>query len=65
MSGNIHITITTKDGCFDEFHALAKEELAFTRGSEGFISIHTSSCNATNNRKFAEIRESEEDFNTN
>ena len=38
MSVTIHVTITTKcyiSGCFDEFHALAKEELAFTRGSKG------------------------------
>ena len=64
MSVTMHITITTKDGCFDEFHALAKEELAFTRGFKGCISIHTSSSKDTNTLKFAEIWETEEDFNT-
>ena len=64
MSVTVHITITTNDGCFDEFHALAKEELAFTRGSKDCISIHTSSWKATNTLKFAETWESEEDFNT-
>ena len=63
MSVTMHITITTKDGCFDEFHALAKEELAFTRGSEGCISIHTSSSRDTNTLKFAEVWKSQEDFN--
>ena len=63
MSVTIHVTITTKEGCFDEFHALAKEELAFTRGSKGCISIHTSSSKATNTLKFAEVWKSEEDFN--
>ena len=64
MSVTIHVTITTKEGCFDEFHALAKEELAFTRGSKGCISIHTSSSKATNTLKFVEVWESESDFNT-
>ena len=64
MSVTMHITITTIEGCFDEFHALAKEELAFTRGSKGCISIHTSSSRATNTLKFAEVWESESDFNT-
>ena len=63
MSVTMHITITTQDGCFDEFHDLAKQELAFTRGSKGFISIHTSSSKATNTFKFAEVWESEEVFN--
>ena len=60
----MHITITTKDGCFDDFHALAKEELAFTRGSEGCLSIQISSSKDTNTLKFAEIWESEADFDT-
>ena len=64
MSVTMHITIITKDGCFDEFHTLAKEELAFTRGSEGCIAIHTSSSRDTNTLKFAEVWESEDDFNT-
>ncbi len=64
MSVTIHVTIKTKEGCFDEFHALAKEELAFTRGSKGCISINTSSSRATNTLKFAEVWESESDFNT-
>jgi quinol monooxygenase YgiN len=64
MTITMHVTITTKDGCFDEFHALAKEELAFTRGSEGCLSIHTSSSRDTNTLKFAEVWESENDFNT-
>ena len=62
MSITMHITITTKDGCFDEFHALAKEELAFTRGSEGCISIHTSSSRDTNTLKFAGDGTSEDEF---
>ena len=64
MSVTMHINQTTKDGCFDQFHALAKEELAFTRGSEGCISIHTSSSKDTNTLKFAEVWESEDHFNT-
>ena len=64
MSVTMHITITTKEGCFDEFHSLAKEELAFTRGSEGCMSIHTSSSRTTNTFKFSEVWRSEEDFNT-
>jgi quinol monooxygenase YgiN len=64
MSVTMHITITTKDGCFDEFHALAKEELAFTRGSKGCVSIQTSSSKDTNTLKFAEVWDSEDDFNT-
>ena len=63
MSVTMHITIITKEGCFDEFHALAKKELAFTRGSSGQISIHTSSSKATNTLKFVEVWESESDFN--
>ncbi len=55
MSVAMHITIITKDDCFDEFHELAKEELAFTRGSEGCISIHTSSSRDTNSLKFTEV----------
>ena len=65
MSVTMHITIITKDGCFDEFHALAKEELSFTRRSEGCIAIHTSSSKDINTLKFAEVWESEDDFNTN
>ena len=64
MTVTMHITITTKDGCFDEFHALAKEELAFTRGSKGCVSIQTSSSKGTNTLKFAEVWDSEDDFNT-
>jgi hypothetical protein len=52
MSVTMHLTITTKEGCFDEFHALAKEELAFTRGSKGCESIHTTSSKDTNTLKF-------------
>jgi quinol monooxygenase YgiN len=64
MSITMHITIKTKDGCFDEFHALAKKELAFTRASQGCLSIHTSSSRNINTLKFAEVWESENDFNT-
>ena len=64
MSVTIHVTLTTKEGCFDEFHSLAKEELTFMRGSKGCISIHTSSSRDTNTLKFAEVWESESDFNT-
>ena len=63
MSVTMHITIINKDGCFDEFHDLAKEG-AFTRGSEGCISIHTSSSRDTNTFKFTEVWRSEKDFNT-
>ena len=61
MSVTMHITIKTKDGCFDEFHSLAKEELALTRGSKGCISIHTSSSRDTNTLKFAEVWNKEDD----
>ena len=64
MSITMYITITTKDGCFDDFHALAKEELAFTRDSTGCISIQTSSSRETNTFKFSEVWDSEDDFNT-
>ena len=64
MSVTMHITITTKNRCFDEFHALAQEEPAFTRGSEDCMSIHTSSTRNTNTLKFAEVWKSEEDFST-
>ena len=64
MSITMHVTITTKDGCFDEFHALAKKELEFTRSSRGCISIHTSSSSAKNTLKFTEVWESEHDFDT-
>ena len=42
----------------------SQKELAFTRGSEGCISIHTSSSKDTNTLKFAEVWNSEDDFNT-
>ena len=61
MSITMHITITTKDGCFDEFHALAKEELAFTRGFKGCLSIHISPSRDTNT---CGGLEHEDDFNT-
>jgi quinol monooxygenase YgiN len=46
------------------FHALAKDELVFTRGSKGCLSIQTSSSRETNTLKFAEVWNSEDDFNT-
>jgi hypothetical protein len=64
MSVTMHIMITTKDGCFDEFHALAKKKLIFTRGSEDYILIQTSSSQDTNTLEFTEVRKSENDFNT-
>ena len=62
MSVTMHCTLKSKDGCFDEFYNLAREELAFTRGSEGCVSIQTSSSKETNTFKFIEIWENEEDF---
>ena len=64
MSVIMHITITTEYDCFDDLQALAKEELAFTRGLKGCIPIHTSSSKDTNTLKFAEVWESVENFNT-
>ena len=64
MSITMHVTITTKVDCFDEFCALAKKELAFTRGSHGCLAIHTSSSRKTNTLKFTEVWESEHHFNT-
>ena len=55
MSITMHVTVTAKDGCFEEFYNLAKDELAFTRGSEGCQSIYTSSSKETNTLKFVEI----------
>ena len=52
MSVTMHCTLKSKDGCFDEFYNLAQEELAFTRGSEGCVSIQTSSSKQTNTFKF-------------
>ncbi len=63
MSVTMHCTLKTKDECFDEFYNLAREELAFTRGSEGCISIQTSSSKEANTFKFIEIWENEELFN--
>ena len=63
MSITMHVTITTKDGCFDQFHSLAKDELAFTRASEGCHSIHASSCKETNTLKFVEVWDNEDLFN--
>ena len=63
MSVTMHCTLKSKDGCFDEFYDLAREELAFTRGSEGCMSIQTSSSKETNTFKFIEIWENEDFFN--
>ena len=40
MSVTMYITITTKDGCFDEIHALAKEELAVPRTASQSTLLH-------------------------
>ena len=64
MSVIMDIAITTNDGCFDEFHAFANEELAFTRGLQGCTVSHISSFRNTNTAQFAEIWDSDEDFNT-
>ena len=64
MSVTRDITTTTKDGCFNKFHTLAKEELAFTRGSKGCVSIQTASSKDTNTLKFPEVWDNEGDFNT-
>jgi len=63
MSITMHVTVTAKDGCFEEFYNLAKDELAFTRGSEGCQCIHTSSSKETNTLKFVEIWDNEDSFN--
>ena len=52
MSVTVQVTITTKEGCFDDFYALAKNKLEFTRGFDGCHAVYTSSSKATNNLKF-------------
>ena len=63
MTITLNISLKTEDGCFDDFHALTKEELTFTRGSKGCQSIQTSSSKNTNTLKFAEVWDSDDDFN--
>ena len=62
MSVTVHVTIRTKEGCFDDFYALAKSELAFTRGFDGCHAVYTSSSKDTNTLKFIEIWDSEDAF---
>lgn len=57
------VTLKTKEGCFDEFYNLAREELAFTRGSKGCKSILVSTTREANTLKFVEFWEDEESFN--
>ena len=57
------VTLKTKEGCFDEFYNLAREELAFTRGSKGCKSILVSTNREANTLKFVEFWEDEASFN--
>ena len=56
------VTLVTKDGCFDEFYNLAKEELAFTRQSKGCKSILVSTNRETNTMKMVQFWEDEASF---
>ena len=56
------VTLVTKDGCFDEFYNLAKEELAFTRQSKGCKSILVSTNRETNTMKLVQFWEDEASF---
>ena len=51
------VTLKTKDGCFDEFYNLAKEELAFTRQSKGCKSILVSTNREINTMKMVQFWE--------
>ena len=56
------VTLVTKDGCFDEFYNLAKQELAFTRQSRGCKSILVSTNRETNTMKMVQFWEDEASF---
>ena len=56
------VTLITKDGCFDEFYNLAKEELAFTRQSKGCKSILVSTNRETNTMKMVQFWDDEASF---
>ena len=56
------VTLVTKDGCFDEFYNLAKEELAFTRQSKGCKSILVSTNREINTMKMVQFWEDEASF---
>ena len=56
------VTLITKDGCFDEFYNLAKEELAFTRQSKGCKSILVSTNRETNTMKMVQFWEDETSY---
>ena len=56
------VTLITKDGYFDEFYNLAKEELAFTRQSKGCKSILVSTNRETNTMKLVQFWENEASF---
>ena len=56
------VTLITKDGCFDEFYNLAKEELAFTRQSKGCKSILVSTNRETNTMKMVQFWENETSY---
>ena len=56
------VTLVTKDGCFDEFYNLAKEELAFTRQSKGCKSILVSTNRETNTMKMVQFWEDEASY---
>ena len=56
------VTLITKDGCFDEFYNLAKEELAFTKQSKGCKSILVSTNRETNTMKMVQFWEDETSY---
>ena len=56
------VTLVTKDGCFDEFYNLAREELGFTRQSKGCKSILVSTNRETNTMKMVQFWEDEASF---
>ena len=62
MGVTTFVTIVTKDGCFDEFYNLAKEELSFTRQSKGCKSILVSTNRETNTMKMVQFWEDEASF---
>ena len=62
MSVTVIVTIEAKPDAYKEFMALAKDELAFTRSSEGCRSIHVSTDADTNILKLVQFWENKELF---
>ena len=56
------VTVRTKEGCFNEFYNKAKEELAFTRQSEGCKSIFISTDRDTGTMKMVQFWENQTSF---